>query len=114
MAHGAYLLVAGFSDEHASYVHSTPLHLSLQMNQAVKGVEKGLQRAAGMPVEVMSLLHTTINPSDPHTIVVLDAFELPVEGSETQVVANSPEVINHMIKLADNLEHVRRGRGGCT
>ena len=42
------------------------------------------------------------------TLVVADAFPLPIEGFETRVVADDQEVLNHMIALGDTLEMTRK------
>jgi len=38
-------------------------------------------------------------------------FPLPVEGTETSVMSDNPEVTNYMIRLSDSLESVRGGGG---
>jgi hypothetical protein len=45
-----------------------------------------------MPVEVMGLMHGHVDTEEPTTLVVTDAFELPVEGTETSVMTDNPEV----------------------
>jgi len=60
-----------------------------------------------MPVEVMGLLHGHVSTEEPFTFIVTDAFPLPIEGTETTVMADNPEVISYMISLADSLETTR-------
>ena len=55
----------------------------------------------------MGLLHGHPSPGEPGTLVVTDAFPLPVEGTETTVLADSTEVTNYMIALAETLEATR-------
>ncbi len=76
-------------------------------SHATSGVEKGLLGANRMPIEVMGFLHGHIDPESPTTFIVTDAFPLPVEGTETNVVADSPEVQNYMIALQASLEATR-------
>ncbi len=76
---------------------------------ATSGVEKGLNSANRMPVEVMGFLHGHVDPDVPTTFVVTDAFPLPVEGTETSVVIDSPDVQNYMIALQTSLEATRAG-----
>jgi hypothetical protein len=64
------------------------------------GVEKG-RKAGTQPVEVMGLM---IGKPDGDSIIVLDACPLPVEGSETRVVADDAQV--YMTKLMDSMELV--------
>ena len=47
------------------------------------------------------------DPDTPHTLVVTDAFPLPIEGFETRVVADDVNVVNHMISLGECLELTR-------
>jgi len=62
----------------------------------------------GNPLEVMGLLLGRPDPLTPHTLVVTDAFPLPIEGFETRVVADDGNVINHMITLGESLELTRK------
>ena len=68
--------------------------MKMTMHSAA-GVEKGLRSANGMPVEVMGLLHGHPAADAPDTLVVTDAFPLPIEGTETTVMADNPEVRQH-------------------
>jgi COP9 signalosome complex subunit 5 len=72
----------------------------LQLKHALSGVEKG-RKAGTNPVEVMGLM---IGKPDGDSIIVLDACPLPVEGSETRVVADDAQV--YMTKLMDSMELV--------
>lgn len=76
-------------------------------SHATSGVEKGLLGANRMPIEVMGFLHGHIDPECATTFLITDAFPLPVEGTETSVVADSPEVQNYMIALQASLEATR-------
>ena len=60
------------------------------------GVTKGIKKG-GNPIEVMGMLMGRPDPITPRTLVVTDAFPLPIEGFETRVVADDSDVINHMI-----------------
>lgn len=70
------------------------------------GVTKGIKKG-GNPIEVMGMLMGRPDPNTPRTLVVTDAFPLPIEGFETRVVADDSEVVNHMISLGDCLENSR-------
>ena len=67
-------------------------------------MEKG-RKAGTAPVEIMGLM---IGKAMGESIVVLDACPLPVEGSETRVVADDAQV--HMLELMDSME-LRRKEG---
>lgn len=86
----------------------TPLcvcaHFRSQLKHALAGVEKG-RKAGTAPVEIMGLM---IGKAEGSSIVVLDACPLPVEGSETRVVADDAQV--HMLQLMDSME-LRRKEG---
>jgi COP9 signalosome complex subunit 5 len=73
---------------------------------AAAGVDKGLKSKNAMPVEVMGLMLGHVDTDDPHSIIVTDTFPLPVEGTETTVMTDNPEVVNYMIQLSDSLEAV--------
>ena len=75
-----------------------------QLKHALSGVEKG-RKAGTAPVEIMGLM---IGKADGDAIVVLDANPLPVEGSETRVVADDAQV--YMLELMESLE-LRRKEG---
>jgi COP9 signalosome complex subunit 5 len=55
----------------------------------------------------MGMLLGRPDPLTPHTLVVTDAFPLPIEGFETRVVADDENVVNHMITLGESLEATR-------
>ena len=76
----------------------------LQLKHALAGVEKG-RKAGTAPVEIMGLM---IGKAEGESIVVLDACPIPVEGSETRVVADDAQV--HMLQLMDSME-LRRKEG---
>lgn len=76
------------------------------MMHCQSGVEKGIAKG-GNPVEVMGFLMGRPDPDAPDTLVVTDAFPLPIEGFETRVVADDENVVNHMISLGESLERTR-------
>jgi COP9 signalosome complex subunit 5 len=71
------------------------------------GVEKGMAKG-GNPIEVMGMLLGRPDPLTPDTLVVTDAFPLPIEGFETRVIADDDDVVNHMIALGESLEVTRK------
>lgn len=73
------------------------------------GVDKGISKG-GTPIEVMGLLFGRPDPNTPHTLVITDAFPLPIEGFETRVIADDVQVTNHMIQLGEALEQTRLER----
>lgn len=76
---------------------------------ASAGVEQGLKGVGalpGKPKEVMGLLHGHISTDEPGTIVVTDAFELPIEGFETKVEMTAEAAIYQTV-LQTQLEMVR-------
>jgi COP9 signalosome complex subunit 5 len=77
------------------------------MMHCQSGVDKGIAKG-GNPIEVMGLLLGRPDPTTPETLVVTDAFPLPIEGFETRVVADDENVSNHMIALGDVLEITRK------
>jgi COP9 signalosome complex subunit 5 len=77
------------------------------MMHCQSGVTKGIKKG-GNPIEVMGMLMGRPDPITPRTLVVTDAFPLPIEGFETRVVADDSDVINHMIALGECLEHSRK------
>jgi COP9 signalosome complex subunit 5 len=79
------------------------------MMHCASGVEKGIA-SGGNPIEVMGMLLGRPDPVTPNTLVVTDAFPLPIEGFETRVIADDEGVTNHMIALGESLEGSRRER----
>jgi COP9 signalosome complex subunit 5 len=77
------------------------------MAHASTGVETGMTGPNRMPTEIMGLVEGHINTDDPSSLVVTDVFPLPVEGTETNVVADSDDVILTMVSLSDALEKTR-------
>lgn len=55
----------------------------------------------------MGLIQGHIDTNEAHTIIVTDVFPLPIEGTETTVMSDNPEVMNYMISLGDSLEATR-------
>lgn len=84
-----------------------PSALIKMLSHGQQGVEKGI-RKSGKPVEVMGLLMGRPGTDDVHSIVITDAFPLPIEGFETRVVADDNTVINYMIELGESMEHTRK------
>lgn len=72
------------------------------LKHSLLGVERGRQSAGGQPIEILGLM---IGKASGREIIVLDACPLPVEGSETRVVADEAQI--HMLELLESLE-VRR------
>lgn len=58
----------------------------------------------------MGLLLGRPDPHCPTSLIVTDAFPLPIEGFETRVIADDQAVVNHMISLNECLERTRKER----
>jgi COP9 signalosome complex subunit 5 len=84
----------------------SPSAIMKMMMHCHSGVEKGISNG-GNPIEVMGMLLGRPDPDTPNTLVVSDAFPLPIEGFETRVIADDENVVNHMISLSDALERTR-------
>mmetsp|Transcript_15353 Transcript_15353/g.25598 ORF Transcript_15353/g.25598 Transcript_15353/m.25598 type:complete len:392 (+) Transcript_15353:57-1232(+) len=84
----------------------SPSAIMKMMMHCQSGVTKGISKG-GNPIEVMGMLLGRPDPDTPKTLIVVDAFPLPIEGFETRVVADDQNVINHMIALSDCLEETR-------
>ncbi|EQC28976.1 hypothetical protein SDRG_13313 [Saprolegnia diclina VS20] len=91
-------------------VQVSPAATMKMLSHAQSGVEKGMSSPGGKPVEIMGLLmgRPSTDPSSPNTLVVTDAFPLPIEGAETRVLADDAEVINYMISLGEATEITRK------
>lgn len=76
------------------------------LEHALQGVAAG-QRKGGKPLEIMGLL---LGKADGDAIVVMDTFPLPVEGTETKVMADDERVSKYMIDLSEQLEQTRKER----
>ena len=85
----------------------SPSAIMKMMMHCHSGVEKGVSKG-GNPIEVMGMLLGRPDPDTPHTLVVSDAFPLPIEGFETRVIADDESVVNHMIALGESLERTRK------
>ena len=85
----------------------SPSAIMKMMMHCHSGVEKGISKG-GNPIEVMGMLLGRPDPNTPQTLVVTDAFPLPIEGFETRVIADDENVVNHMIALGESLERTRR------
>ena len=57
----------------------SPSAIMKMMMHCHSGVEKGISKG-GNPIEVMGMLLGRPDPETPHTLVVSDAFPLPIEG----------------------------------
>lgn len=79
------------------------------LSHTYSGVEKGI-KGGGKPVEVMGLLLGRPHTEELTTLVVTDAFPLPIEGFETRVLADDDNVTNYMISLGETLERTRKER----
>jgi COP9 signalosome complex subunit 5 len=95
--------------KHFTTIALSPTAVMKIMRHCQSGVEKGIAKG-GNPIEVMGMLLGRPDPSTPNTLVVTDAFPLPIEGFETRVVADDENVVNHMIALGESLEVTRKER----
>lgn len=95
--------------KHFQKVALSPSAIMKMMMHCQSGVDKGIQKG-GNPTEVMGLLLGRPDPENPKTLVVTDAFPLPIEGFETRVIADDQDVVNHMISLGECLEGTRLER----
>jgi COP9 signalosome complex subunit 5 len=90
----------------------SPTAVTKMMTHCQSGVDKGIASSGGNPVEVMGILLGRPDPDMPRTLVVTDAFPLPIEGFETRVVADDAVVQNHMIALGESIEQRHAGLVG--
>lgn len=81
--------------------HVSALAATKMLKHSLSGVEQG-RREERKPLEIMGLLLG--RPTEHGGIVVTDCFPLPVEGTETRVVADDPKVAEYMVQLATQLE----------
>jgi len=94
----------------AKYLESvavSPSAIIKIMMHCQSGVNKGIKKG-GNPIEVMGMLLGRPDPDTPKTLVITDAFPLPIEGFETRVIADDANVVNHMIALGECLEKTRK------
>jgi COP9 signalosome complex subunit 5 len=95
---------------HFQTVKLSPSAIMKMSMHCQSGVEKGIAKG-GNPVEVMGLLIGRPLETKPGTLVVTDAFPLPIEGFETRVVADDQDVVNVRFLLARisllSFSHVR-------
>ncbi|ETV93143.1 hypothetical protein H310_12752 [Aphanomyces invadans] len=91
-------------------VQVSPSATMKMLSHAQSGVEKGMSSPGGKPVEVMGLLlgRPSTDPANLNTLIVTDAFPLPIEGAETKVLADDQEVMNYMITLGEAIETTRK------
>lgn len=85
----------------------SPSAVMKMMMHCQSGVTKGVAKG-GNPIEVMGLLMGRPDYTTPKTLIVTDAFPLPIEGFETRVIADDENVVNHMIALGECLERTRK------
>ncbi len=78
----------------------------MQTSHAASGVEKGLASKTGLPIEIMGLMTGHVDTEQDRSLVIMDVFPLPVEGTETTVMTESDVVLSYMTKLSDSLETV--------
>ena len=97
------------SPKYFKSVAVSPTAVARILMHCQSGCDKGIQKG-GNPIEVMGMLLGRPDPETPETIVVTDAFPLPIEGFETRVVADDEQVVNHMIALGEALEKTRKER----
>lgn len=95
------------SPKYFETVAVSPSAVMKMMMHCHSGVEKGIAKG-GNPIEVMGLLLGRPDPVSPKTLIVTDAFPLPIEGFETRVIADDQAVVNHMIDLNECLEASRK------
>lgn len=60
------------------------------LKHALLGVETGRKRGTS-PIEIMGLLVGRVDPAT-NSIIIMDSCSIPVEGSETRVVADDAQV----------------------
>lgn len=94
------------SEKYFSKCSISALAAMKMLKHSLAGVKKGREGESGQPVEVMGLL---VGKPDGNTIVVVDAYALPVEGIEYKVEA-AEEAQGYMIQLAESLELRRNER----
>jgi COP9 signalosome complex subunit 5 len=95
------------SPKYFEKVALSPSAIMKMMMHCASGVQKGIAKG-GNPIEVMGLLLGRPDPNTPKTLIITDAFPLPIEGFETRVIADDQEVVNHMISLNECLERTRK------
>ncbi|RYY79771.1 hypothetical protein EON63_17050 [archaeon] len=61
-------------------VNLSPSATIKMLTHGQQGVEKGISKA-GKPIEVMGLLMGRPGVDDPHSLIITDAFPLPIEGN---------------------------------
>merc|ERR1719486_1221731 len=61
------------------------------VKHAIQGVNQG-RKKGGLPTEIMGPLVGRPDPDNKGSIVIMDFIELPIEGSETKVVADDEKV----------------------
>jgi COP9 signalosome complex subunit 5 len=79
------------------------------VKHAIQGVNAG-RKKGGLPTEIMGLLVGRPDADNPTSIVIMDCIELPIEGSETKVVADDEKVLGFMTRMQDRIEELRKDR----
>eukprot|EP00455_Lapot_gusevi_P018036 TRINITY_DN1976_c0_g1_i1.p1 TRINITY_DN1976_c0_g1~~TRINITY_DN1976_c0_g1_i1.p1 ORF type:complete len:337 (+),score=82.47 TRINITY_DN1976_c0_g1_i1:55-1065(+) len=92
--------------KHFKRVQISALASMKMLKHALAGVEQG-RAEGGTSFEVMGLM---VGKPEGDSIIVMDAFPLPVKGTENFVLADSPEIQAYMIDLSEALELVRPER----
>eukprot|EP00924_Labyrinthula_sp_SR-Ha-C_P016614 snap_masked-scaffold_6-processed-gene-9.24-mRNA-1 protein AED:0.07 eAED:0.07 QI:0/-1/0/1/-1/1/1/0/324 len=75
------------------------------LSHAVWGVDNPTELK--QPREIMGLM---FGKPTKKSIVVTDVFSLPIEGTETRVIAEDDDVMQYMIRLSESLEKTRKER----
>jgi COP9 signalosome complex subunit 5 len=92
--------------KHYKTCRISALAATKMLEHALQGVNTG-QKRGGKPLEIMGLL---MGKPDGDSIIVLDTYPLPVEGTETKVMADDEKVSKYMIDLSEQLERTRPER----
>ena len=95
-------LVAG---KYYKNVRINVLAATKMVKHAIQGVNAG-RKKGGLPTEIMGLLVGRPDPDQKGSIVIMDCIELPIEGSETKVVADDEKVLGFMTRMQDRIEEV--------
>lgn len=92
--------------KHFNKCNISALAAMKMLKHSLAGVKKGREGEGGVAVEVMGLL---VGKPQGDTIIIMDAYPLPVEGIEYKVEA-ADEAQNYMIELTESLELRRKDR----
>lgn len=89
---------------HFSHINISLMAAMKMLKHALKGVEKGRQKGSN-PVEIMGLL---VGKAEGKELFVFDVCPIPVEGSETRVIADEADL--YLLEMMESLEK-RRNEG---